>query len=213
MYLSGCKKCILILIYFYFYIAVTLLLHCASTAAAAPCFSQLQVLGSHNSYHDVPPKPIVDLLTSPLAKAVLPPTAFLPQSWEYQHPALASQLEAGIRAFELDIHPDPTGGLYSTPAMLKFAGVSAKLPDPALGQPGYKVLHVPDIDFSTTCSTLVACLTAIKQWSDAHSNHVPITIILQTSFGETDLVSLLGDAGKLYVETTLAASTVEGPTK
>jgi len=196
-----------------FCIAVTLLLHSASTATAAPCFSQLQVLGSHNSFHDVPPKPIIDLLTSPLAKAVVPPVAFLPQAWEYQHPELSSQLEAGIRSFEFDIHPDPDGGLYSSPAMLKFAGVSAKLPDPALQQPGYKVLHVPDIDFATTCSTLVACLTAVKEWSDANPSHVPITIILQTSFGETDLVSLLGDTGKLFVESSLAASVVEGPTK
>ncbi len=185
----------------------------AATVAAAPCLSQLQVLGTHNSYHQLPAKPISDLLTSSLAQAVLPPTAFLPQSWEYQHPPLSAQLDAGIRAFELDIHPDPTGGLYSSPAMLKFAGVPAKLSDPTLLQPGYKVLHVPDIDFTSSCTTLVACLTEIKQWSDAHPTHVPITIILQTSFGETDLAALLGDAGRVFVETQLAGSTVQGPTK
>jgi Phosphoinositide phospholipase C, Ca2+-dependent len=155
----------------------------------------------------------MDLLASPLAKAVLPPTAFLPQSWEYQHQPLSSQLDAGIRAFEFDIHPDPIGGLYSSPAMLKFAGVDAKLPDSALLKPGYKVLHVPDIDFSTTCLTLVDCLTAVKQWSDAHPTHVPITILLQLSYGQTDLVTLLGPAGTTLVETQLAASTAAGPTK
>jgi hypothetical protein len=126
---------------------------------------------------------------------------------------LKNQLDFGIRAFELDIHPDPIGGLYSTPAMLKFAGVPAKLNNPELLKPGYKVLHVPDIDFSTTCLTLFECLTAIKQWSDQHPDHVPITILLQPSFGETDLVELLGATGKSFVETQLAVSQIEGPTK
>jgi hypothetical protein len=197
------------------FIAVTLSFSAATvvSAAAAPCLSQLQVLGSHNSYHDLPAKPIIDLLNSPLAQSVLPKTAFLPQSWQYQHPSLKTQLDFGIRALELDIHPDPIGGLYCTPAMLKFAGVPAKLNNPELLKPGYKVLHVPDIDFSTTCLTLVECLTAIKQWSDQHPDHVPITILLQPSFGETDLVELLGATGKTFVEGELAVSQIEGPTK
>ena len=114
----------------------------ATAAPPRPCLTQLQVLGSHNSYHLAPPQPIIDLLTGDLAKAVIPPSAYLPQAWEYSHPSLTTQLDGGLRAFELDVQPDPQGGLYSQPAMLKFAGVNATLPDLSLKEPGYKVLYV-----------------------------------------------------------------------
>ena len=180
-------------------------------AKAAPCLSQVQVIGSHNSYHQSPPKAILDFLNDPLAKAVVPPTGYLPQAWEYTHADLKSELDAGVRAFELDVHPDPVGGLYSTPGMLKFAGADPRLNDTSLMNPGYKVLHVPDIDFATSCTTLVACLTIIKDWSVAHPTHVPITILLETSFGTTDLVTMLGDIGVNVVNSQLAASTLPGP--
>lgn len=172
----------------------------------SPCFNQLQVLGTHNSYHTLAPEPILKLLDSSLAKALLPPEAFLPQAWEYQHWALAQQLDAGIRSFELDVHPDPEGGLYSAPAFLKLAGADVQLSDPAYQQPGYKVLHTPDIDVGTNCVTLVECLKAVRTWSQANPSHVPITIVLETSFGETDLIEAVGDSAKTLINGQLAAS-------
>lgn len=116
-----------------------------------------------------------------------------------------------MRGIELDVHPDPEGGLYSTPAMLKFGGVPARLDDPAWKQPGYKVFHVPDIDFETSCVGLTACLQEIRAWSVAHPGHVPITVTVETSFGDTELVRLVGPANVALINTVLAGSNVEGP--
>jgi hypothetical protein len=52
-------------------------------------------------------------------------------------------------------------------------------PGPVMRQPGLKVLHVQDIDYRSTCPTLVACLTEIRDWSRAHPTHVPIMILIE----------------------------------
>ena len=51
--------------------------------------------------------------------------------------------------------------------------------EPALDEPGFKVLHVQHADFETTCLTFVACLENVKTWSDANPRHVPIMILVE----------------------------------
>jgi len=41
------------------------------------------------------------------------------------------------------------------------------------------VLHVPDIDFETTCLTFVSCLQTLETWSDANPGHLPITVQIE----------------------------------
>ena len=62
--------------------------------------------------------------------------------------------------------------------MLKQQGVSTQSYDTlgVMNKPGFKTLHVPDIDFRTSCATLINCLEEIKVWSIAHPNHLPICI-------------------------------------
>ena len=43
-----------------------------------------------------------------------------------------------------------------------------------LAKPGFKVMHIPDFDFRSTCTRFVACLQTVKAWSDAHPDHIPI---------------------------------------
>jgi membrane-associated phospholipid phosphatase len=45
-------------------------------------------------------------------------------------------------------------------------------------RPGFKVMHVPDIDFRSVCTTFVQCLTDIRTWSHAHPDHAPILITI-----------------------------------
>jgi hypothetical protein len=47
---------------------------------------------------------------------------------------------------------------------------------PALLAPGLKVLHIPDIDFESTCLTFVLCLQELENWSDANPGHLPIMV-------------------------------------
>ena len=68
-------------------------------AQAALRTNDVQVLGTHNSYHVQP--------TLPLSSA-----------WRYTHSSLAAQLDAGARSVELDVHWDPllkTWSVYHEP--------------------------------------------------------------------------------------------------
>lgn len=56
-----------------------------------------------------------------------------------------------------------------------------------MASPGFKVLHMPDVDFRSSCLTLVACLSLIKDWSDAHPDHAPILIMLNAKTGAASL--------------------------
>lgn len=121
--------------------------------------NHLQLAGTHNSYHQMPAVP------------------FDP-SHAYQHPTLTAQMEAGVRAFELDVHRS--------------------------GQ-NVEVYHIVLIDELTSCRAFVDCLGEIRDYSDAHPAHVPIVVWIEVkdaTGGETfvgnlglidrDIVDVLG---------------------
>src|SRR5690606_28548917 len=98
---------------------------------------------------------------------------------DYTHRPLTEQLgRRGIRQIELDVFADPEGGRYATPAALRLgeglAPVSADL-----AAPGFKIIHGQDVDYRTTCATLVACLTEVRNWSLGHPTHVPILVLIE----------------------------------
>jgi hypothetical protein len=45
-------------------------------------------------------------------------------------------------------------------------------------KPGFKVLHVPDIDFRSNAYTFREALGQLKKWSDAHPRHLPVLITM-----------------------------------
>jgi calcium-dependent phosphoinositide phospholipase C len=144
--------------------------------------NEMQVLGTHNSYH-VEPRPT--LLSALLALSPI----F--QAWEYTHPPIGEQLESeGVRQLEIDVYADPDGGLYAHRAALEYIGEDPISPDPLMMQPGFKVLHIQDADFESNCTTFVGCLQAVKAWSDAHRHHLPIMILIEGE--DSPLPSLLG---------------------
>jgi hypothetical protein len=136
--------------------------------------NEIQVLASHNSYHVEPEPVLLDAL-----KAALGPQA---EGFEYTHRPLAEQFDAGVRQVELDVFVDaPAGGHYATPVLVPALGLAPV--DPALSGPGLKVFHVQEVDFRSTCPTLVDCLTQVRDWSDAHPDHLPITIQIEAKDG------------------------------
>jgi hypothetical protein len=153
-----------------------LLVLAAMLGACAPelHLNDIQVIGTHNSYK----RAIDPVLFLPLA-AQLPGLA---RSLDYEHGPLPEQLDHGVRQLELDVYYDPHGGRFAHPAVLDGlhkAGLAPSEPFDPNGEllaPGFKVLHRPDIDFRSTCSTLQRCLQAIRGWSSAHPTHVPIVI-------------------------------------
>ncbi len=150
---------------------------CGDEDAAAPTIdqtvhlNQIQVIGTHNSYH-IQPRP--ELFSALVAFD----SQFL--QIEYTHRPLDQQFEEqDIRQIEIDVFADPNGGLYSKRRVLSVIGEDPSSGLPELDQPGLKVLHIQDVDFETTCLTFVDCLETVKQWSDAHPRHVPIAILVE----------------------------------
>jgi Phosphoinositide phospholipase C, Ca2+-dependent len=136
--------------------------------------NEIQVIGTHNSYHRELSKPehaAFDALFggAPIYDALL----------AYSHASLPNQLgRQGARGMELDLYPDPAGGRYANP-LLRQRLAAGPLTDPEWFRPGIKVLHTEDLDYNTTCVRLVTCLTLIRDWSRANRRHVPLLILLE----------------------------------
>ena len=120
--------------------------------------NDIAVIGTHNSY-----KLAMPAATMAKVRAV---SAEMADALDYAHRPLVEQLDAGARQLEIDVNYDPQGGHYARGS-----------DDPKLKQPGFKVLHIPGIDNSSSCVLLVECLRTIRAWSDAHPRHVPILLM------------------------------------
>jgi hypothetical protein len=60
-------------------------------------------------------------------------------------------------------------------------------PHHKMEKPGFKVLHMQDIDVRSTCMTLVDCLTDVRTWSKQHPHHLPIFILIETKEGKPEV--------------------------
>lgn len=177
----------------------------AGEAAHLPAslpINALQVLGTHNSYAQGLDPRMAALLDDTLgdglerlvermpaaARALFNeehPNAMRPSDMlRYAHPSLAAQLDLGVRSLELDVNPDPDGGRFLDPVgyrMLRRQGIADLLAYDASGmaEPGFKVLHMPDVDFRSSCPTLRGCLQQVRSWSDANPGHVPLFVLIE----------------------------------
>jgi hypothetical protein len=141
--------------------------------------NDIAVVGTHNSYKLAIPKAELDAMV-----AVNPAALGL----DYSHRALAEQLDAGARQIEIDVLNDPRGSLYARPlsALGGGAPVSQAFRE-AMAKPGFKTLHMPDVDFRSSCLTFTACLGEVRNWSRAHPDHAPILILLNAKTGPASM--------------------------
>jgi hypothetical protein len=143
--------------------------------------NQIQIIGTHNSYHSgfAPSAAKLWQQKNPKVFAGL----------DYRHPSLTSQLDAGVRQIEIDIFADTKGGLFAHPygeTLIAQAGLPADPPfDPQhlMEKPGFKVMHVQDVDYRSACEPFTACLAEVRAWSKAHPNHLPVFILVETKQG------------------------------
>lgn len=127
-----------------------------TTSRAVPPIklNQIQVIGSHNSYHVEPPPEQLQGFVQVVPSAI---------ELAYTHEPLAEQFSSqGVRQIELDVFADPDGMLWRP-----------------LGTPGFKVFHIEHVDEGSRCETFVGCLGEVKAWSDAHPAHLPIAILVE----------------------------------
>ena len=133
--------------------------------------NQVQVIGSHNSYKVAIDSNLFAFLEK-IDSAGMSGLA-------YSHLPITDQLNLGLCNLELDVVADPVGGKYAQPKTLDYVPNQAPYdPDGEMKKPGFKVLHVPDVDFRSHYYTLSACLADLKKWSDAHPNHLPVFITI-----------------------------------
>jgi len=143
--------------------------------------NQIQVIGSHNSYHSGFPPSAHKYMEQHNPKAL--------HTLDYSHPPLAVQLDGGVRQVEIDVFRDDFGGRFAHPkidARVEAAGLPADPvydPDHEMEKPGLKVMHVQDVDQRASCHTFVRCLTDLRTWSKAHPNHLPLFILVETKEG------------------------------
>jgi hypothetical protein len=143
--------------------------------------NEIQIVGTHNSYHaGISPNEMIYLRqTNPRSAGAL----------DYRHPALTVQLDAGVRQLELDVYGDSKGGLFANPAGPRLAAEAGLPPDPPfdpegiMKKPGFKVLHVQDIDYRSNCQPFTNCLAIIRDWSKAHPGHLPIFVLVENKDG------------------------------
>jgi hypothetical protein len=154
---------------------------CACAAESAVRINEIQVIGSHNSYHAgfAPSEARYLRSHSPDSFAGL----------DYSHPALTRQLDDGVRQLELDVFADGKGGRYAHPALIEQVARAGLPADPpfasaqVMRRPGFKVMHIQDIDQRSNCQPFTACLAEIRAWSHAHPRHLPLFILLETKQG------------------------------
>lgn len=141
---------------------------------------QLQVVATAESYKQRPDKALMNLIRMGGKKGV--------EALDYGQAPLAAQLDDDVRGLQFDVAYDPKGGAYKNPAGASMA--MELLPDDYLkemAKPGFKVIHVLDVDYRSSCLALQDCLKQVAQWSKAHPRHLPIFISLTLHDAKTPM--------------------------
>jgi hypothetical protein len=138
--------------------------------------NRIQVIGSHNSY-----KSAID----PVLFTVFQQRDSVAASKiDYEHISLTEQLDMGLLNLEIDVYADEKGGKYAYPKGLDWAKGQQPYDEKGImKKPGFKVLHIPDLDFRNNYLTLQNCLAELRAWSDKHPDHLPVFITLEAKDG------------------------------
>ena len=163
----------------------------------------IQVLGTHNSYAKPVETAVLNYVDPILEKLMAgyaaslkaeekakyeeyhPYNLKMSEALAYNHPNFEEQLNAGMRSLEIDVYHDPTGNHFNQPAayaLLQKKGKTNLAPYDTtdLSKPGFKVMHIADLDFRTHYTTFQSALQALKTWSVAHPKHIPIFIMIES---------------------------------
>ncbi len=142
--------------------------------------NEIQVIGSHNSYKKAIISEVYRYLSQKDTLNVLPRI-------QYEHIPIPQQLDLGLRNLEIDVYADSKGGKYAHPKILDLVKTTEPFdPEGKMKKPGYKMIHITDIDYKTWYYTLEDCLKDLKKWSDQHPDHDPVFITLEPKDGKAN---------------------------
>jgi hypothetical protein len=155
--------------------------------------NEIQIIASHNSYRMMTTSQVFSFLN--LIGGFLP-ADLDPKGLDYDHIVFDEQMtNYGVRGLEIDIYNDPDGGAFANRKINSLTGLPEASGIPELDAPGFKVLHIKDVDYNTHYYTFKEAIRAIKNWSDAHPNHLPIFINIESkedSPADNSTLALLG---------------------
>jgi hypothetical protein len=110
--------------------------------------NDLLSIGTHNSYKSAIPDAEMAQLRTRSSKAAI--------VLDYSHRPLNEELDDGARQLELDVYYDPQGGRFADPAVRARSASTWTLRWlQSFAKPGFKVMHIPDFDFRSTCVRFV----------------------------------------------------------
>ncbi len=140
--------------------------------------NDIRIVASHNSYKKKPHPKVLKFLTKFQDKLGAENN---PDFIDYGHLFFEEQFtDYGIRGVELDVNYDPKGRHYRRRRVNLFLwGQKQRVKGESMKIPGFKLLHISDVDFETNYFTLIDALKAIKEWSDQNQNHIPIFINIE----------------------------------
>ncbi len=132
-------------------------------------------LASHNSYKCKPDPSVIRFL-SHFKKHLS--GELDPIQLDYGHESLTVQLDKyTIRGFEFDVHYDHKGGHLAKRRVNFFiCGLKQRAKDSLWRTPGFKVLHIADVDYETNYITFKQALTELRDWSLLHPDHTPLFV-------------------------------------
>ena len=155
--------------------------------------NQIQVIASHNSYRKHTSPNVFAFL---VGNASALPSAYDPSALDYDHVNFDEQMTTyGIRGLEIDVYNDPKGGDFYNRRINIFCSLPEESGEKTLLQPGFKVLHIKDVDYNTHYLTFKQSLWAVRNWSEAHPNHLPLFINIETKQDAPGDNSQLAGAG------------------
>lgn len=137
--------------------------------------NDIRVIASHNSYKKRPDPKVLQFLQRFKRKLG---EEMDPGRMDYGHVSLSEQFDHyNVRGLELDLYYDPKGGHYRKRRLNFFIpGLKQRIDNSEMRKPGFKMLHIADVDYETHYFTFVSALKEVKEWSDDHPNHIPIFI-------------------------------------
>src|SRR5215472_597096 len=107
--------------------------------------NEVQVVGTAESYKLRPDKALLAVIRMAGSKKDA-------EAIDFGQPSLDKQLDKDARSLDFDVAYDPQGGAYKNPAGANLA--MDLLPDEytrAMAKPGFKVIHVLDVDYRSSC--------------------------------------------------------------
>ncbi len=140
--------------------------------------NDIRVIASHNSYKKKPHPKALKFLKKFENKLGEENN---PDFIDYGHLPFPQQFsEYNVRGLELDVSYDPKGKHYRRRRINLFIwGQKQRIRTQSMKEPGFKLLHIADVDFETNYLTFIDALRDVKKWSSENPNHVPIFINIE----------------------------------